>query len=100
VYFHPWELDQNQKRLDVGPLKSFQHYVNLHTTEKKIHRLLERFHFTSIRENLESDSIQALLARNPVRLGAPSAGPAQARPAAIEALAASTARSEEQLLAA
>ena len=66
VYFHPWELDAGQERRKVGMLKSFQHYVNLDTTEWKIDRLLEGFRFTSMRENLETDRIQAMLARNPV----------------------------------
>jgi len=67
VYFHPWELDADQDRRKVGMLKSFQHYVNLDTTEWKLDRLLGKFPFTSIRENLETEPIQAMLARNPVQ---------------------------------
>ncbi|HLP39934.1 MAG TPA: XrtA system polysaccharide deacetylase, partial [Fibrobacteria bacterium] len=68
VYFHPWEMDTEQKRLNVGPLKAFQHYINLDSTEWKISRLLERFFFTSIKENLQSKRCQGLLRKNPVRL--------------------------------
>ncbi len=68
VYFHPWEMDTEQKRLNVGPLKAFQHYINLDSTEWKISRLLERFFFTSIRDNLESKRVQSLLRKNPVRV--------------------------------
>ncbi len=68
VYFHPWELDTDQKRLNVGGMKGFQHYVNLHSTEWKLSRLMERFFFTSIKENLQSKRIAGLLKRNPVRI--------------------------------
>jgi polysaccharide deacetylase family protein (PEP-CTERM system associated) len=68
VYFHPWEMDTEQKRLNVGPLKAFQHYINLDSTEWKISRLLERFFFTSIRDNLQSKRVQSLLRKNPVRI--------------------------------
>jgi polysaccharide deacetylase family protein (PEP-CTERM system associated) len=66
VYFHPWELDVNQNRVKVGMLKSFQHYVNLDSTAWKLDRLLQKHAFTSIRENLETEPMQALLALNPV----------------------------------
>jgi len=68
VYFHPWELDTEQKRLNVGALKGFQHYVNLDSTEWKLARLMQRFFFTSIKENLESRRVQSLLRKNPVRV--------------------------------
>ncbi len=68
VYFHPWELDVAQKRQKVGLLKSFQHYVNLDTTEWKIARLLESFRLTSVQEGLETQSIQTLLHHNAVHL--------------------------------
>jgi len=68
VYFHPWELDNLQKRLNVGVIKSFQHYVNLEQTEDKLSRLLERFFFTSIRDNLESKRVKSLLRKNSVQI--------------------------------
>lgn len=68
VYFHPWELDNSQKRLNVGLMKGFQHYVNIDRTEDKLSRLCERFFFTSIRDNLESRRIKSLLKKNPVRI--------------------------------
>jgi len=68
VYFHPWELDTEQKRLNVGGMKGFQHYVNLNTTEWKLSRLMERFFFTSIKENLKSKRIQGLVKKNPVKI--------------------------------
>lgn len=68
VYFHPWELDTDQKRLNVGAVKAFQHYVNLDSTEWKLSRLMERFFFTSVKENLQSRRVQGLLRKNPVRI--------------------------------
>ncbi len=53
VYIHPWELDPAQPRVP-GPLVGrFRHYVNLHTTESKLHRLLDGFSFQGLRWFLE-----------------------------------------------
>jgi polysaccharide deacetylase family protein (PEP-CTERM system associated) len=66
VYFHPWELDQDQRRVSVGLVKSFQHYVNLHSLEWKLNRLLQKFSFTSIRDSLETRRVRVMLKRDPV----------------------------------
>jgi polysaccharide deacetylase family protein (PEP-CTERM system associated) len=66
VYFHPWELDKDQRRVSVGLVKSFQHYVNLHSTEWKLNRLLEKFAFGSIRDIQDTRRVQVMLRRNPV----------------------------------
>lgn len=43
-YFHPWELDPDQPRIEGVPLKSrFRHYTNLHIMEAKIRRALQDF---------------------------------------------------------
>ncbi len=68
VYFHPWELDTEQTRIKAGWLKSFQHYVNIDSTEWKLNRLLERFSFTTMADNLNSRRIQSLLKKNPVKV--------------------------------
>lgn len=40
-YFHPWELDPEQPRINSAPLKSkLRHYLNLAGAEKKLSRLL------------------------------------------------------------
>lgn len=45
-YVHPWEVDPDQPRLNVGSRKSrFRHYVNLAATESKLDVLLKRFRF-------------------------------------------------------
>jgi polysaccharide deacetylase family protein (PEP-CTERM system associated) len=66
VYFHPWEVDSDQARVSVGMVKTFQHYVNLHTLEWKLNRLMQKFSFVSIRDAMEERRVQVLLRRNPV----------------------------------
>jgi polysaccharide deacetylase family protein (PEP-CTERM system associated) len=52
-YVHPWEIDPDQP---VVPIRSrtarFRHYVNLATTEHKLHQLLTTFSFAPVREVL------------------------------------------------
>ncbi|MDB5103744.1 MAG: polysaccharide deacetylase family protein locus subfamily [Fibrobacteres bacterium] len=66
VYFHPWELDQDQRRVSVGLVKTFQHYVNQHSLEWKLNRLMQKFAFTSIRDSMATRRVQVMLRRNPV----------------------------------
>lgn len=48
-YFHPWEIDPQQPRLQGLPFKSkCRHYLKLHHMEKKVIRLLQDFKWTSI----------------------------------------------------
>jgi polysaccharide deacetylase family protein (PEP-CTERM system associated) len=43
-YFHPWEVDPGQPRVDGANVRSrFRHYVNLHRMEGKLRRLLRDF---------------------------------------------------------
>ncbi|MEO6097509.1 MAG: XrtA system polysaccharide deacetylase [Fibrobacteria bacterium] len=83
VYFHPWELDQDQRRISVGLMKTFQHYVNLHSLEWKLNRLLQKFSFTSIRDGIDTRRVQVMLRRNPVYI--PSSLGAQGDREAIRA---------------
>jgi len=53
-YVHPWELDFQQPRLEIPPIKRIRHYLNLDTTERKLKRLLSDMKFTSIGEVLKS----------------------------------------------
>jgi polysaccharide deacetylase family protein (PEP-CTERM system associated) len=50
VYFHPWELDPAQPRIQAPPRSRFRHYLNLHKTERKIGSLLKDFQFGTISE--------------------------------------------------
>jgi polysaccharide deacetylase family protein (PEP-CTERM system associated) len=50
-YLHPWELDDEQLRINsTSMLSKFRHYVNLDKTETRFRRLLMDFDFSSIRE--------------------------------------------------
>lgn len=48
-YFHPWEIDPDQPRIDNAGWKSkFRHYRNLDRTSGRLSRLLQDFHFGPI----------------------------------------------------
>ena len=43
-YFHPWEVDPDQPRIDGASLKArFRHYVNLSRFESRLKKVLERY---------------------------------------------------------
>ncbi|MBP8821946.1 MAG: DUF3473 domain-containing protein, partial [Brachymonas sp.] len=43
-YFHPWEIDKNQPRVQgVGLKTRFRHYVNIGRMEQRLGRLLQDF---------------------------------------------------------
>jgi polysaccharide deacetylase family protein (PEP-CTERM system associated) len=45
-YFHPWEVDPDQPRVQGAPLKSrFRHYLNLSTMYSRLERLLADFNW-------------------------------------------------------
>jgi polysaccharide deacetylase family protein (PEP-CTERM system associated) len=45
VYFHPWEIDPGQPRIQASALSRFRHYVNLEKTEQRLVHLLRDFTF-------------------------------------------------------
>lgn len=51
-YLHPWEIDPEQPRIEVGWFSRFRHYNNLHKTESRLGRLMEKFNFTSVKDVL------------------------------------------------
>jgi len=53
IYLHPWELDPGQPILPMSRMGRFRHRVNLHRTEAKLCRLLERFRFRSVASCLD-----------------------------------------------
>jgi polysaccharide deacetylase family protein (PEP-CTERM system associated) len=61
LYVHPWEIDPEQPRQDVGWLVRVNHYHNLHRTEGRLRRLLERFRFAPMGEVLAQLEAQARL---------------------------------------
>jgi hypothetical protein len=56
-YLHPWELDDEQPRINGAGWKSrFRHYTNLAKTEKRFKKLLADFRFSSICDLLTGDT--------------------------------------------
>ncbi len=48
-YFHPWEMDPDQPRIDGLPFKSrFRHYLNLNRFESRLTRLLQELPWSRI----------------------------------------------------
>ncbi len=48
-YFHPWELDPDQPRVEgSGARAKFRHYVNLRRTGPRLRRLLADFHWDRV----------------------------------------------------
>jgi len=70
LYLHPWEVDPDQPRQDVGWRIRVNHYYNLARTEDRLRRLLAGFRFAPLgrvldaldaRGDLESRSLDALM---------------------------------------
>ncbi len=51
-YIHPWEIDEGQPRLSVGPLAAVRHYSNISRTMAKLERLIKEFKFRPIADFL------------------------------------------------
>lgn len=68
-YIHPREIDPNHPRLSLKWSRRFKSYINLHSTEKKVRRLLQDFNFTTfsafITENPAMFSHAMALKRGP-----------------------------------
>jgi hypothetical protein len=47
-YVHPRDIDPDQPRLALSPLRRFKSYVNLHSTERKLAALLAEFEFRTL----------------------------------------------------
>ena len=45
LYFHPWEIDPDQPRIDADLRSTFRHYLNLNRAEEKIRSLLSSVAF-------------------------------------------------------
>jgi polysaccharide deacetylase family protein (PEP-CTERM system associated) len=56
IYFHPWEIDPDQPRID-GPLKSrLRHYTNIDLMEERLGALLNTWRFQSFRDRMAADA--------------------------------------------
>lgn len=49
MYFHAWEFDRQQPRMEGPMISQLLHYLNLHKTKKRLVTLLETFEFSTIR---------------------------------------------------
>lgn len=49
-YLHPWELDPDQPKVNLGGLNTLRHYYNISKIPTRLNRLLEDFEFTTIKE--------------------------------------------------
>ena len=47
-YMHPWEIDADQPRIDVGWLTAMRHYRGLDRMLPRVEQLLREFRFTSV----------------------------------------------------
>ena len=55
-YFHPWEIDPDQPRVTDAPFKSkFRHYLNISKMESRLATLLDRYHWSTMRNVYLSD---------------------------------------------
>lgn len=52
VLVHPRDIDPAQPRLDLGLRRSFQSYVNLHTTYSKLRWLVHNHEFVTVRDSI------------------------------------------------
>ena len=50
LYFHPWEIDPEQPRLQAGWKSRFRHYLNLHRMEDRLKAMLEQFAFAPMKD--------------------------------------------------
>lgn len=55
LYFHPWEIDPAQPRIEASFRSRFRHYLNLDKTAGKVRALLEGLEFGPMRNVLYGD---------------------------------------------
>lgn len=53
-YLHPWEIDPEQPRIDVGAFTRFRHYNNLERCRERLIALLKDFEFGTVSTALAS----------------------------------------------
>jgi polysaccharide deacetylase family protein (PEP-CTERM system associated) len=51
-YIHPREIDPYHPRMPMSPIRRFKSYVNLHTTQSKIEKILNDFSITTFSDYL------------------------------------------------
>jgi polysaccharide deacetylase family protein (PEP-CTERM system associated) len=53
IYFHPWEIDPEQPRINAELKSRFRHYLNLNKTIGRIERLLKTIRFAPMKDVLK-----------------------------------------------
>ena len=66
LYFHPWEIDADQPRINGSYLSRFRHYTNIGKTENRIGHLLKTFRFGPVAGVLH-DQIHSLMENGEIR---------------------------------
>jgi polysaccharide deacetylase family protein (PEP-CTERM system associated) len=60
-YFHPWEIDPDQPRVDHAPMRSkLRHYTNLDGMESKLRQLIAEFAWTRMDEIAAGEAARAV----------------------------------------
>jgi len=54
VYFHPWEIDPQQPRVQTTLKSRFRHYLNLNRMEQKVRHLMQNLTFSSVKVCLQA----------------------------------------------
>lgn len=65
IYFHPWELDPGQPRIQASFASRFRHYVNLGKTEGKLRALLDWADFGRVRDYVDEGEVPRGTQNNP-----------------------------------
>ena len=61
IYFHPWEIDPEQPRVENAPLRSkVRHYTKLSAMEGKLKRLITDFQWTRVDALVEGEAARAV----------------------------------------
>lgn len=63
-YLHPWEVDPDQPRIEVGALSRFRHYRNLDKTADRLRRLLAEFPFGTVSDVLATVNVSDATCRS------------------------------------
>jgi polysaccharide deacetylase family protein (PEP-CTERM system associated) len=57
IYFHPWEIDPSQPRIQSQAKSRFRHYTNLGSMEARLRRLMRTHTFRTFRDLIDSGSV-------------------------------------------
>ena len=56
LYFHPWEIDEDQPKIDLKPRDKFIQYYNISSMAGKLSKLLEEYSFIPISQYFRENS--------------------------------------------